>query len=83
MSHVGPSSIVGTPTAESFLAKILFNSVISTTDVKFLMTIDIKNYYLNTPMERFEYGIRESETYRSLPISSTKSSSSTTYAQTK
>jgi hypothetical protein len=34
--------------------KVLFNSVISTKDAKFL-GIDIKNFYLNTEMERFEY----------------------------
>ena len=45
---------VGTPTADLLLAKILFNSVISTKDARF-MTIDIKNFYLNTPMQRYEY----------------------------
>jgi len=35
-------------------AKILWNSVISTKDAKF-MTIDIKNFYLNTPLDRYEY----------------------------
>ena len=45
---------VGTPTAEMMLAKILFNSVISTDGARF-MTMDIKNFYLGTPMKRFEY----------------------------
>ena len=45
---------VGTPTADLLLAKILFNSVISTKNARF-MTIDIKNFYLNTPMQRYEY----------------------------
>ena len=45
---------VGTPTAELLLIKILFNSVISTTGAKF-MTIDIANFYLNTPLTRLEY----------------------------
>ena len=45
---------VGTPTAEMMLAKILFNSVISTKGARF-MTMDIKNFYLGTPMKRFEY----------------------------
>jgi hypothetical protein len=34
--------------------KILINSVISTLGAKFLV-IDINNFYLNTPFERFEY----------------------------
>ena len=45
---------VGTPTADMFLAKILFNSVISTKNARF-MTGDIKNFYLNTPLKRKEY----------------------------
>jgi hypothetical protein len=35
-------------------AKNLINSVISTLGAKFLV-IDIKNFYLNTPLGRFEY----------------------------
>ena len=45
---------LGTPTADLLTVKLLLNSVISTKDAKF-MGIDIKNFYLNTPMERFEY----------------------------
>ena len=45
---------LGTPTADLLTVKLLLNSVISTTGAKF-MGIDIKNFYLNTPMERFEY----------------------------
>jgi hypothetical protein len=45
---------VATPTAEMLVAKILFNSVISTPNAKF-MTIDISNFYLNTPLKRPEY----------------------------
>jgi hypothetical protein len=41
----------GTPTAD---VKILLNSVISTTNTKF-MTIEIKDFYLNTPMECPEF----------------------------
>ena len=44
----------GTPTADMLLVKILFNSIISTKDAKF-MTGDIKNFYLNTPLKRKEY----------------------------
>jgi hypothetical protein len=35
-------------------AKILINSVISTKGARFLV-VDIKNFYLNTPLTRFEY----------------------------
>jgi hypothetical protein len=44
----------GTPTADMLLVKLLFNSIISTKNAKF-MSLDIKDFYLNTPMERFEY----------------------------
>ncbi len=36
---------VATPTAEMLVAKMLFNSVISTKDARF-MTMDISNFYL-------------------------------------
>ena len=45
---------VATPTAEMLVAKILFNSVVSTKGAKF-MTADISNFYLNTPLPRPEY----------------------------
>jgi hypothetical protein len=45
---------VGTPTADMLLAKILWNSIISTKGARF-MTIDIKNFYLMTPLKRPEY----------------------------
>ena len=38
---------VGTKTAKMHLAKILFNSVISTNGARFI-TMDIKYFYLNT-----------------------------------
>jgi hypothetical protein len=43
-----------TQTAGLTTAKILINSVISTLGAKFLV-IDVKNFYLNTPLGRFEY----------------------------
>jgi hypothetical protein len=43
-----------TQTADLTTAKILINSVISTLGAKFLV-IDINNFYLNTPLGRFEY----------------------------
>ena len=43
-----------TRTADLTTAKILWNSVLSTEDAKF-MCIDIKNFYLATPMDRYEY----------------------------
>jgi hypothetical protein len=45
---------VATPTADLLVAKILFNSVISTKHAK-VMTMDIANFYLETLMKRPEY----------------------------
>ena len=45
---------IANPTAEMLVAKILFNSVISTKDAKF-MTIDISNFYLNFSLPRTEF----------------------------
>eukprot|EP00957_Ditylum_brightwellii_P197990 15084131-Ditylum_brightwellii.AAC.2 len=45
---------VSTPTTDLVTAKLLMNSVTSTEGAKFLR-IDIKSFYLNTPMERYEY----------------------------
>jgi hypothetical protein len=45
---------VATPTAEMLVAKILFNSVISTLKAKF-MTINISNFYLMTPLKWPEF----------------------------
>eukprot|EP00804_Cyclotella_cryptica_P021147 CCRYP_001465-RA/>CCRYP_001465-RA protein AED:0.35 eAED:0.35 QI:0/0/0/1/0.5/0.33/3/0/629 len=45
---------VAMPTADMLAAKILFNSVISTVNARF-MTMDISNFYLNTPLKRPEY----------------------------
>ena len=44
----------GTPTADILTVKLLRNSVVSTPGAKFF-TIDISNFYLNTPLERKEY----------------------------
>jgi hypothetical protein len=44
----------GTPTADMTLFKIILNSVISTKGAKCMM-IDLKDFYLNTPMKRPEY----------------------------
>ena len=45
---------VGTPTADLTLVKMHLNSVVSTRGARY-MTLDVKNFYLNTPMARFEY----------------------------
>jgi hypothetical protein len=45
---------VSTPTADITTVKILLNSVLSTPDARF-MSVDIKDFYLNTPMARYEY----------------------------
>ena len=44
----------GTPTADLLTVKLLINSIVSTNGARF-MTMDIKDFYLNTPMARFEY----------------------------
>ena len=44
----------GTPTADLLTVKLLLNSVISTPNAKF-MTLDLKDFYLMTPMKRYEY----------------------------
>ena len=43
-----------TKTADLSTAKFLFNHVISTPDARF-MTLDIKDFYLNTEMRHYEY----------------------------
>jgi hypothetical protein len=45
---------VETPTAEMLVAKMLFNSVISTRGARF-MTMDISNFYLMTPLHQPEF----------------------------
>ena len=45
---------VSTWTADITTAKLLFNSVISDVWARF-MCLDIKNYYLGTPLDRYEY----------------------------
>ena len=41
---------ISTPTADMLVFKCLINSVVSTTGAKCLM-LDIKDFYLNTPMK--------------------------------
>jgi hypothetical protein len=48
------SSDVATSTADITTFKILINSTLSTEDAAMMM-MDIKNYYLGTPLPRFEY----------------------------
>ena len=43
-----------TRTADLTTTKLMWNSVISTPDAKY-MTADIKSFYLETPLDRFEY----------------------------
>ena len=45
---------LSTPTADMLNQKLLFNSTISITDALFVMA-DLKNFYLNTPMDRYTY----------------------------
>ena len=44
----------GTPTVDLITVKLLINVIISTLGAKF-MTIDINDFYLNTPMARYKY----------------------------
>jgi hypothetical protein len=48
------SGDVATPTADITTFKILINSTLSTEDAAMMM-MDIKNYYIGTPLPRFEY----------------------------
>jgi hypothetical protein len=43
----------GTPTTNLITVKLLINSIILTAGAKF-MTMNIKDFYLNTPMTRYE-----------------------------
>jgi len=52
--RINYSGAVATPTAEMLVAKMLFNSVISTKDARF-MTMDISNFYLMTPLHHPEF----------------------------
>ena len=45
---------VNTPGVDLTTIKCLLNSIISTLDARF-MTMDIKDFYLNNPMEQYEY----------------------------
>ena len=45
---------VTTPTADLITANLIFNSVLSTKNAKF-MCADIANFYLNIPMNRYDY----------------------------
>jgi hypothetical protein len=47
-------SNAGTPTADLLTVKLLINSTISTPNTKY-MTMDIKDFHLNTPMAQYEY----------------------------
>ena len=43
-----------TPTADMLTSKLLFNITISTLGTLF-MAVSLKNFYLNTPMDEYEY----------------------------
>jgi hypothetical protein len=44
----------GTPTADLPPVKLLLNSIISTPNAKFMM-LDLKDFYLMTPMKCYKY----------------------------
>jgi hypothetical protein len=43
-----------TCTANLTMSKLMWNSILSTEGAKY-MCLDIKNFYLTTPLDRFEY----------------------------
>ena len=45
---------VTTPTADIIMTKLIFNSVLSTKNEKFMCS-DISNFYLKNTMDRYEY----------------------------
>mmetsp|Transcript_25840 Transcript_25840/g.36772 ORF Transcript_25840/g.36772 Transcript_25840/m.36772 type:complete len:290 (-) Transcript_25840:243-1112(-) len=51
IEYLGKTS---TKAADITTVKILFNSVLSTDGARFI-TLDLKDFYLNTPMEQYEY----------------------------
>ena len=53
-NHINSPGDCGTPTADLLTVKLLLNSIVSTMGAKF-MTINIKDFYLMTPMDRPEY----------------------------
>ena len=53
-NRIDSPGLVSTPTAEMQTVKLHLNSVISDVNASYLVT-DIKFFYLNTPMNRFEY----------------------------
>jgi hypothetical protein len=53
-NRINYPSKVATPTAETLVAKMLFNSVISTKGAWF-MTMNIFNFYLMTPLHRAKF----------------------------
>jgi hypothetical protein len=49
------SGDVATSMADITTFKIIINSTLSNKDAAMMMMIDIKNYYIGTPLPRFEY----------------------------
>jgi len=46
----------GTPTADLLTVKLLLNSVVSTPIARFMtLNLKVKDFYLMTPMKRYEY----------------------------
>lgn len=68
---------VSTPTADLTTVKVLINSVISPPNAKF-MGIDIKDFYLRTLMERYEYVHSPEDTSRPTSWLNTTSGPSST-----
>ena len=52
--HINYPGEVATPTADMLVAKLLFNSIVSTKEAIFV-TLDISDFYLTTPLKRPKY----------------------------
>jgi hypothetical protein len=42
-------------TADLTTSKLMWTSILSTADAKYMCLLDIKNFYLAAPLDRFEY----------------------------
>jgi hypothetical protein len=60
-NHLDYSGDVATSTADITTFKIMINSTLSTADAAMMM-MDIKNYYLGTPLPRFVLNYSHSRT---------------------
>ena len=53
-NHIKYPGKVGKPTADMVSVKVMLNNVMSIPGAK-IMSINISNFYLNTPLPQYEY----------------------------